>query len=572
MERERVERNKGFSDDEAIETEGEIEDGEEINTDMGAKERERVMRKNRRAQELKKDSFQTEVLRTTNMLLSRKAMGALALEDAKLAKEIGAAGICLACRTKSCQWEACIDEEPCKQRMRELELELERVKFDKETKVFTSLVTLSAQLGGNTKFRRKDLLTELASECADLEKRMRLNAIDKELHDAYASRKEYIEIKHLHGYSTMIWTTNARKALEAECSRLIASTTARDTVEDILDWMLEGWYFGERASSFQVVGYVPSIKRNGSILPGKDQILAIGATKKSISYRTDMRRRGVLLPIAQRGTLREKASGVEADAVLRLSNEKVAKEGSLHAKILNETESTLRFGLFMLTLMYFRAMSYLRREKKSWSGQGDDIVDAKASKVVAITKERIRMLEENSRVANRKKRLDSVMERCLVGEHRRSEREKAERRDNLLRLQVVVRRQRLEAESVNCIQKVYRGHLTRKAVRRWALKKAELAAMFAVLDATAIFLQRVWRGYIGRLITKQKRIEMAHFIALMRKEEAEDDEFIYWENHSWQKFKRNTKAWARKTVGLKDKTSAIGDGASILTEHLQRNL
>lgn len=52
---------------------------------------------------------------------------------------------------------------------------------------------------------------------------------------------------------------------------------------------------------------------------------------------------------------------------------KVARDGNDHEHMLNETETTLRFGLFMLALMYFRAMTYLKREKKSWSGESDAV-------------------------------------------------------------------------------------------------------------------------------------------------------------------------------------------------------
>jgi hypothetical protein len=41
---------------------------------------------------------------------------------------------------------------------------------------------------------------------------------------------------------------------------------------------------------------------------------------------------------------------------------KVARDGNEHEKILNETESNIKFGLFMVTLMYFRCIYYLRRE------------------------------------------------------------------------------------------------------------------------------------------------------------------------------------------------------------------
>jgi hypothetical protein len=481
MERERAERYKGLTDSEAEggSEEEEVEDMlEENQTDtvegvVDKKQTSRAVRKKKRGVALKQEDFMSEVLRTTNMLLSRRSVSALALEDAKMLRELGAVGVCLACRSKECRWISYLDHDACRRRMQELELEVERVKFDKETKVFSSLVVLSAQLGGNVKFRRKDLLFELNSEYLDLERRIRLDNVDRELHDAYASRKEYIEVKHLHGYATMLWTTNARKALDAERTRLIATTTAREIVDDVLDFMLEGWYFGERQSAFQVMGYVPSIKGDGFILSGQDQIKANEASVERVRNRTLMKRAGTLLPLAATGTRSEKNLPIEDSAQFRLSENKVAKAGSDHEHLLNETESTLRFGLFMLTLMYFRAMTYLSREQKSWSGQAEDLHADKA-RAKATTQERLRMLEEGSRVASRKKRLEAVLLRCRVGEQRRKEREDGERKESLMRLQAVVRRQKLEVESIGLIQKLYRGQLARKAVRRWALKKVRI--------------------------------------------------------------------------------------------------
>lgn len=37
-----------------------------------------------------------------------------------------------------------------------------------------------------------------------------------------------------------------------------------------------------------------------------------------------------------------------------ISNLKVARDGNSHEIILNETEANIRFGLFMVTMMYFR--------------------------------------------------------------------------------------------------------------------------------------------------------------------------------------------------------------------------
>ena len=48
---------------------------------------------------------------------------------------------------------------------------------------------MTAQQGGNKSFRRADLLDELNTEKRELQRRLDLNNVDKELHDAYASRK-----------------------------------------------------------------------------------------------------------------------------------------------------------------------------------------------------------------------------------------------------------------------------------------------------------------------------------------------------------------------------------------------
>merc|ERR1712146_373100 len=96
----------------------------------------------------------------------------------------------------------------------------------------------------------------------------------------------------------MLWVNNARVALEARQSRLVAYTVAKEAVNDILDWMLEGWYFGERESSFGALGLVPSLAdgNNGYIRAGTDQITAVGATIKKIKQRREKKKKGENMP------------------------------------------------------------------------------------------------------------------------------------------------------------------------------------------------------------------------------------------------------------------------------------
>lgn len=512
-----------------------------------SKVRKRAERREKRKRKLKKINAEQEVLKVKKVL-ARKKTG-VALAEAILQNQLGVGG-CLACRTKKCRWRPSVDVDVCLARKQVLDEELERVRLDRDSLIFESDVVLSVQLGGNRVFKRQDLVDELMHEQRELAQRIDLNNVDQELHDAYATRKEYFESRYLHGYSLLLWTNNARQALEMRQSRLCALSVAKEVVDDILDWMLEGWYFGERESQFKVLGHVPSVKAQGKIRPGQDQISSVTQVVAKMKERAENRRKGIITATAAQGEMVEKAWKVEQDSQHKLRELKVAREGNEHEHMLNETETTLKFGIFMLTLMYFRAMTFLKREQKSWAGEGEEVgvKGKKGRNDKVMTDERMRMLDEENRAAARKKKVDIVLARCKVGEARRAEREAAERREAILRLQAVVRRQRLEQESISLIQKVYRGHLGRKAAKRWALKRAELGAMNALLNSTAIAIQRVWRGYEGRLFAVQKRTEMAQFIALMRVQESQQDEEIYWQTHPWSRFKRNRKEWLRSQL------------------------
>jgi hypothetical protein len=532
-----------------------------------SKVRKRAERRERRKRKLKKISEEKEVMKVKKVLAKKKT--GVALAEAILQNQLGVGG-CLACRTKKCRWQPCVDVEVCNARKKVLDDELERVRMDRDSLIFESDVCLSVQLGGNRVFKRQDLVDELMYEQRELAQRIDLNNIDQELHDAYATRKEYFESKYLHGYSLLLWTNNARQALEMRQSRLCALSVSKEVVDDILDWMLEGWYFGERESQFKVLGYVPTIKAQGKIRAGQDQISSVTQVVAKMKTRAENRRKNIATAESTQGVMLEKAWEVEQGSQQKLKELKVARDGNEHEHLLNETETTLKFGIFMLTLMYFRAMTFLRREQKSWSGEGDEIgIKAKGKVDKVMTDERMRMLDEENRAAARKKKVDIVLARCKVGEARRAEREAAERREAVLRLQAVVRRQRLEQESISCIQKMYRGHLGRKAAKRWALKRAELGAMNALLNSTAVAIQRVFRGYEGRLYAVQKRTEMAQFIALMRVQESQQDEEIYWQTHPWSRFKKNRREWLNAKLEKYRSTGALGGSRLSAAEQAQ---
>jgi hypothetical protein len=233
---------------------------------------------------------------------------------------------------------------------------------------------------------------------------------------------------------------------------------------------------------------------------------------------------------------------------------KVARDNNRHVRILNETEGNIRFGLFCLTVMYFRAIFYLRRKFNVLQ----PVEDAASAAGPLITDETVQKLALEKKNAIRKKKIDLILARQNVGDARRVDREREEHRDAVVTLQAIVRRQAEEARAGIIIEKLYRGHLGRKAAKRWALKHNEFRAMYYLLSSAAVCVQRQFRGWLARQFTIKKRIDMGQIISLMRAQEATADEDVYWETHPWQRFKKENKEWLDKKLRINHKTFVVG--------------
>jgi len=187
-------------------------------------------------------------------------------------------GMCRACRTVPCAWTSCIDPEPVKERKTEVERELFRVRripdaeqprhLDRRLPTFVrSELTLSFLRGGPAKQTKADIVFELSYELAALKSLLRLAEVDKELHGCYSTNEEAVTTVALHGYPQQTWRSNAIVQLEAESNRIVAKQVAASLIEDALEYMLEGWYFGERKSTQIVAGYVPSLNQDRPLRP-----------------------------------------------------------------------------------------------------------------------------------------------------------------------------------------------------------------------------------------------------------------------------------------------------------------
>lgn len=183
-------------------------------------------------------------------------------------------GQCGACFTVPCAWTPTVDVPLVKERKDAVDRELFRIRrvpeLDATGKVQTfirSEVALSYLRGAPAKQTKADLVFELAYELSALKGMIRLAEVDAELHNCYASREEAVTTVVLHGYPQQTWRPNAIVQLEAEVNRIIAKQVASALIDDVLEYMLEGWYFGERKSELLVAGYVPSLNQDRPLRP-----------------------------------------------------------------------------------------------------------------------------------------------------------------------------------------------------------------------------------------------------------------------------------------------------------------
>lgn len=147
--------------------------------------------------------------------------------------------------------------------------------------VIETTLPMSVQRDGVTSFRRIELIEDLTSEEKQLRYMLKLHFVDEELHETHRTSSLHLECVALHGYRTYLWTKDAKVSLEREHNRLVARLVATDITRDILDWMLEGWHFGERQSRHKVVGYVPSIQKTGLVKAGTN--VQVNLLAKAIS-------------------------------------------------------------------------------------------------------------------------------------------------------------------------------------------------------------------------------------------------------------------------------------------------
>ena len=294
---------------------------------------------------------------------------------------------CLACNSSDCTWTPFCDTDTLSRRKKQLYRELKSSEKQTNAKTLQSIVARSALNGGETTFIRTDLIKELSDEIHEIDTKLSLAQIDSELHDAYACQDDSITIRSIHGYDMTVKRRDGILALEHEHNRHIANLVSTDIVDGILNWMLQGWYFGERDT--------------------KDKRVLLVEDESSHE---------------QRGSLMDKATNVQltsnTDALLEARRNDSTKED------LHSTETTMKYGLFCLTFAYFRALHVVRKEKATWNGN-NDLCSLRSCP--AISKEKKKMIQEEKMAEYRRNRIELYMEKARVGEERKSQRLEKER-------------------------------------------------------------------------------------------------------------------------------------------------
>ena len=286
---------------------------------------------------------------------------------------------CAACNESPCGWKPSCNTDELAKRKKELYRELAAQMQRDKTGVLN-------KGGGN--IVPSDSIEILSNEIKSIDASIALCSIDRELHQVYATANESVTVSSIHGFPTTVQRDNAIHALEFEHNRLVAKELATETIESVLDWMLQGWYFGEPDDDEQTITWADEVS--------------------SQEERTTLRSKAHIIQLSS-----------DADKI-RASN---VKEDNDEFKSI---ENRLRYGIFCLTFMYFRALHLVRREKETWRGAHDAVTMARRTPLSA---ERLKMIEEERNAAYRKARMDKAMEKARKGEERkrlRLERERLE--------------------------------------------------------------------------------------------------------------------------------------------------
>lgn len=140
----------------------------------------------------------------------------------------------------------------------------------------------------------------------------------------------------------------------------------------------------------------------------------------------------------------------------------------LNKEGIDSTENTLKFGLFVLSLQYFRSIHFLRKIKHQYSG-----------------------LTNTNKINEKSQELEQMsnLSKFIVHE--------------LKNRSIPLREKKLKEKSAIKIQAFARGWIRRRLFVQYQIKKTNDELSGPLLFSAAIDIQRIWRGYNVRKKEKQ---------------------------------------------------------------------
>ena len=109
----------------------------------------------------------------------------------------------------------------------------------------------------------------------------------------------------------------------------------------------------------------------------------------------------------------------------------------------------------------------------------------------------------------------------------------------------------IERASAIIIQRYYRGHLGRKVGKRWKRLRTNLHAYNALCNGSAIAISRVYKGHIARKYAALLRKDLAEYVLSIREIEINEEEEQYWANLRFGEWRKKRDRRLREKIEMK---------------------
>jgi hypothetical protein len=124
---------------------------------------------------------------------------------------------------------------------------------------------------------------------------------------------------------------------------------------------------------------------------------------------------GFSLDIPVTNATETKIHAIDEGAGKRGHREFILQHNKDSQNLLKKSERSIKVGFTCLILRYFSALSVVQKEKEIWANDNDGIT---SNKKKILTKERLKMIEEEKNISFRKRAAEYANEKARRGEER----------------------------------------------------------------------------------------------------------------------------------------------------------